>query len=145
MKELVQGTTNSPTTSQNQGNLELAGRIAIRMPKRRGSNHPPSPDGFGAPRRSEVGGQRTEFRISDCGFRIADFSIEDCVTVRHPGQVSQSGTRAGIQKKPDYIEFSLDSGSRPRSGLVRNDGFYGFYDLPFTAHRLPFTIYDLTN
>ncbi len=35
------------------------------------------------------------------------------VTIRHPGQGSQSETRAGIQKKFDYIEFSLDSGSRP--------------------------------
>ncbi|MEE8316541.1 MAG: hypothetical protein V3R70_08335 [Syntrophobacteria bacterium] len=70
--------------------------------------------------------------------------------MRHPGQVSQSGTRAGIQEELDYIQISLDSGSRPRSGLVRNDDFYGFndfygfYDLPFTAHRLPFTIYHLT-
>jgi len=37
---------------------------------------------------------------------------KDCVTNRHPGQVSQSGTRAGIQKEFDYIELSLDSGSR---------------------------------
>ncbi len=126
---------------------------AIRMPGRRGSNHPPSPDGFGAPRRSEVGGQRSEVRGQNFGLRIADFSIEDCVTVRHPGQVSQSGTRAGIQKKPDYIEFSLDSGSRPRSGLVRNDGFYGFNDFYdfygfYGFYDFPFTVYDfdeLTN
>ncbi len=39
--------------------------------------------------------------------------LKDCVAVRHPGQVPQSGTRAGIQKEPDYIELSLDSGSRP--------------------------------
>ena len=37
----------------------------------------------------------------------------DCVAIRHPGQVPQSGTRAGIQKDYDYIEFLLDSGSRP--------------------------------
>ena len=37
---------------------------------------------------------------------------KDCVANRHPGQVPQSGTRAGIQKKSDYIELSLDSGSR---------------------------------
>ncbi len=37
----------------------------------------------------------------------------DCVAIRHPGQVPQSGTRAGIQKEFDYIELSLDSGSRP--------------------------------
>ena len=36
----------------------------------------------------------------------------DCVPIRHPGQVPQSGTRAGIQKEFDYIELSLDSGSR---------------------------------
>ncbi len=41
--------------------------------------------------------------------------LKDCVAVRHPGQVPQSGTRAGIQKEPDYIELSLDSGSRPPS------------------------------
>jgi len=39
-------------------------------------------------------------------------SIE-CVVIRHPGQVPQSGTRAGIQKELAYIEPSLDSGSRP--------------------------------
>ena len=39
--------------------------------------------------------------------------LKDCVAIRHPGQVPQSGTRAGIQKEPDYIELSLDSGSRP--------------------------------
>ncbi len=37
----------------------------------------------------------------------------DCVAIRQPGQVPQSGTRAGIQKEFDYIELSLDSGSRP--------------------------------
>jgi hypothetical protein len=36
----------------------------------------------------------------------------DGVAIRHPGQVPQSGTRAGIHKGFDYIEFSLDSGSR---------------------------------
>ena len=40
---------------------------------------------------------------------------KDCVAIRHPGQVPQSGTRAGIQKEFDYIELSLDSGSRPPS------------------------------
>jgi len=38
---------------------------------------------------------------------------KDGVTIRHPGQVPQSGTRAGIQKESDYIGLSLDSGSRP--------------------------------
>ncbi len=91
--------------------------------------------------RTEVGGQNFGLRIAPARLAllawragISDFSIEDCVTVRHPGQVSQSGTRAGIQEKLDYIQISLDSGSRPRSGLVRNDDFYGFYDF-----------YDLTN
>ena len=37
----------------------------------------------------------------------------DYVAIRHPGQVRQQQTRAGIQKKFDFIEFSLDSGSRP--------------------------------
>ncbi len=40
---------------------------------------------------------------------------KDCVAIRHPGQVPQSGTRAGIQKEPDYIELYLDSRSRPPS------------------------------
>jgi hypothetical protein len=35
----------------------------------------------------------------------------DYVAIRHPGQVRR--TRAGIQKAIDYIELSLDSGSRP--------------------------------
>ena len=39
----------------------------------------------------------------------------DCVAIRHPGQVLQSWTRAGIQKEFDYIELPLDSGSRPPS------------------------------
>ena len=37
----------------------------------------------------------------------------DFAVIRHPGQVPQGGTRAGIQKKSDYIALSLDSGSRP--------------------------------
>jgi len=41
------------------------------------------------------------------------FPLRDCVAIRHPGQVPQSGTRAGIQKEYDYIELLLDSGSRP--------------------------------
>ena len=36
----------------------------------------------------------------------------DCVAIRHPGQVRRRRTRAGIQKDFDYIELSLDSGSR---------------------------------
>jgi len=40
-------------------------------------------------------------------------SSKDCVANRHPGQVPQSGTRAGIQKEFDYIELSLDTGSHP--------------------------------
>jgi len=36
----------------------------------------------------------------------------DCVAIRHPGQVRLRRTRAGIQKEFDYIEHSLDSGSR---------------------------------
>jgi hypothetical protein len=37
----------------------------------------------------------------------------ECDAIRHPGQVPQCGTRAGIQKGSDYIGISLDSGSRP--------------------------------
>ena len=36
----------------------------------------------------------------------------DRVAIRHPGQVRLGRTRAGIQKEFDYIELSLDSGSR---------------------------------
>ena len=43
---------------------------------------------------------------------MSPLSSKDCVANRHPGQVPQSGARAGIQKKFDYIELSLDSGSR---------------------------------
>ncbi len=48
------------------------------------------------------------FRVSDCGILIENF-----VAIRHPGQVRRRRTRAGIQKEFDYIELSLDSGSRP--------------------------------
>ena len=39
-------------------------------------------------------------------------SSKDCVTIRHPGQVRLRRTRAGIQEESDYIDISLDSGSR---------------------------------
>ena len=35
------------------------------------------------------------------------------VTIRHPGQGSQSETRAGIQEESDHTLIYLDSGSRP--------------------------------
>jgi hypothetical protein len=35
----------------------------------------------------------------------------ECDAIRHPGQVPQRGTRAGIQKGFDYIGISLDSPS----------------------------------
>jgi len=71
-----------------------------------------------------------EKKIADFGLRIAEFGkmpmyiaphdsymspppSRDWVASRHPGQVPQSGTRAGIQKESDYIELLLDSGSRP--------------------------------
>ena len=38
--------------------------------------------------------------------------LAPCVATRHPGQVRRRRTRAGIQKKSDHIEPSLDSGSR---------------------------------
>ncbi len=44
---------------------------------------------------------------------MSPLASRDCVAIRHPGQVPQSGTRAGIQKESDYIELLLDSGSRP--------------------------------
>ena len=48
----------------------------------------------------------------------------DYVAIRHPGQVRQQQTRAGIQKKFDFIEFSLDSGSRPAKR--RSSGMTGW-------------------
>ena len=45
------------------------------------------------------------------------------VAIRHPGQVRLGRTRAGIQKKFDYIELSLDSGSR--SAKQRLSGMTG--------------------
>ncbi len=44
---------------------------------------------------------------------MSPFPSRDCVAIRHPGQVPQRGTQAGIQKGFDYIELSLDSGSCP--------------------------------
>ena len=44
---------------------------------------------------------------------MPDLSARDCVAIRHPGQVRRRRTRAGIQKEFDYVELSLDSGSRP--------------------------------
>jgi len=44
---------------------------------------------------------------------VPPLHLRDCVAIRHPGQVPQSVMRAGIQKQSDYIELSLDSGSRP--------------------------------
>jgi hypothetical protein len=44
---------------------------------------------------------------------ISPLPLGDCAVIRHPGQVPPGGTRAGIQKKPDYIVLSLDSGSHP--------------------------------
>jgi hypothetical protein len=43
---------------------------------------------------------------------MSPFPSRDCVAIRHPGQVRLRRTRAGIQKGFDYIELSLDSGSR---------------------------------
>jgi hypothetical protein len=60
MSELVQGTTNSLATLQEQRNLKLVGRTAIRMPER--------------------------LRIWDCGLRIADCGLK---TGRGRGQKSE--------------------------------------------------------
>ena len=43
---------------------------------------------------------------------MSPLPTRDCVAIRHPGQVRLRQTRAGIQKQADYIELSLDSGSR---------------------------------
>jgi hypothetical protein len=40
------------------------------------------------------------------------FPLRCCVAIRHPGQVRLRRMRAGIQKEYNYIELSLDSGSR---------------------------------
>jgi hypothetical protein len=45
-------------------------------------------------------------------FYTASLYSTDCVAIRHPGQVHLR-TRAGIQKKSDYIDLLLDTGSRP--------------------------------
>jgi hypothetical protein len=44
---------------------------------------------------------------------MSRLSSRECVEIRHPGQVPQSGTRAGIQKESDDIALTLDSGSHP--------------------------------
>ena len=43
---------------------------------------------------------------------MSSLPLRECVAICPPGQVPQSGTRAGIQKETDYIEPLLDSGSR---------------------------------
>ena len=107
MKELVQGTTTSPTTLQDQRNLELAGRIAIRMPKRRGSNQRTEVGG----QRSEVGGQRSEVRGKKRrkGFSCGSGFPRPACPGRSPGEPVEG---------------------QPRSCAL-NDfyGFYDFYDL----------------
>ena len=66
------------------------------------------------------------YSIADFGMRIAETYMylaphdnymsslpsRDSLAVCHPGQVRRRWTRAGIQKESDYIELSLDSGSR---------------------------------
>ena len=47
-----------------------------------------------------------------------------CIVIRHPGQVRWRRTRAGIQKEFDYIELSLDSGSR--TARRRSSGMTGY-------------------
>ncbi len=143
MKELVQGTTNSPTTSQDQRNLELAGRIAIRMPKRRGSNQ-----------RSEVRGRRSEDRISDFGLRIFQLkTVSQCVI---PAKSRRAGREPGSRKNliilnfhwiPDLVRVA-DSSGMTISTVLTTSTASTIYRLPLTAYRLPFTIYDfdqLTN
>jgi|GEM_PF-1846609 len=66
------------------------------------------------------------YYIEDFGMRVAEMYMylaphdnyisplpsRDSLAVCHPGQVRRRRTRAGIQKESDYIELSLDSGSR---------------------------------
>ncbi len=91
-------------------------------------SQPPSPDGFGAPRRSEgsikteVGGQKSEIR----------------------GQHKDRGRRSEVRDYPVGAVFPPASPERERWRAGSRDldcdfyafyDFYGFYDLPFTAHR----------
>ena len=102
-------------------------------------------------RRSEVRGQNFGFRIADFGLRI--FQLKTVSQFVIPAKSRKAGREPGSRKNwtmyksrwiPDLVRLSgLDFyGLNDFYGFY---GFYGFYDLPFTAHRLPFTIYDLTN
>ena len=57
--------------------------------------------------------EKTHMYLAPHNNYMSPLSSRDCVVIRHPGQVRRRRTRAGIQKESDYIELSLDSGSRP--------------------------------
>ena len=71
----------------------------------------PRPEGVGTERSEHEDLRDTSTYLAPHDNYMSLLSSRDCVAIRHPGQVPQSGTRAGIQF--DYIELSLDSGSRP--------------------------------
>ena len=55
---------------------------------------------------------------------MSPLPLIDCVAIRHPGQLRRRRTRAGIQKKFDYIKLYTGFRISPRkAALVRNDGF----------------------
>jgi hypothetical protein len=58
---------------------------------------------------------------------MSPLASNGCFVIRHPGQVPQSGARAGIQKEFDCIAPSLDSGSHPpwadSSGMTGSENF----------------------
>ena len=61
---------------------------------------------------------KSKFKIKPIDFALqgsllAPLPSKDYVARSHPGQVRLRRTRAKIQKEFDYIELSLDSGSRP--------------------------------
>ena len=72
---------------------------AIRMPGRRGSNHPPSPDGFGAPRRAE---DRIQQAVS---LSVISYSL--------------FGKSVAMSCLDDFYAFY---------GFYGFNDFYGFYD-----------------
>jgi hypothetical protein len=96
--------------------LGLVGCDAIRMPERRGSNHPPSPK----LRRGK------EDRGKNCGLRI--FQLKTVSQFVIPAKSRKAGREPGSRKNwtidksrwiPDLVRLS---------GLVRNDDFYGLND-----------------
>jgi hypothetical protein len=54
-------------------------------------------------RRTNIG--TTHIYLAPHSNYMSPLPSRDSLTVRHPGQVTQSGTRAGIQKEFDYFEL----------------------------------------